>query len=85
MVKGTRKRVGWRKGLTGVGVELRTEAVGGGTRDTRVGVEPRTGAVDTGHRSSETVAEKIGSSERRSSQEMSAFQLLCGIFASNPC
>ena len=61
-------------------------------------MEPRTGAVDTGQRSwqelarrhgvmrsnPDTVAEKIGSSERRSSQEMSAFQLLCGIFASNP-
>ena len=48
-------------------------------------MEPRTGAVDTGHRSGETVAEKIGSSERKTSQVMSAFQLLCGIFASNPC
>ena len=32
----------------------------------------------------DTVAEKIGSSEE-DRVKMSAFQLLCGIFASNPC
>ena len=32
----------------------------------------------------DTVAEKIGSSEE-DRDKMSAFQLLCGIFASNPC
>ena len=54
------------------------QAVGDGTR---------TEAVDSGHRSREARQHEIGSShsERRSSQEMSAFQLLCGIFASNPC
>ena len=37
-----------------------------------------------GQSTPDTVAEKIGTSERRSSQDESAFQLLCGIFASHP-
>ena len=42
----------------------------------------------TGHgerrSTTDTVAERIGSSEENR-VKMSAFQLLCGIFASNPC
>ena len=45
----------------------------------RVGVEPWTDAVDSGDSSREDRVQR-----RRSSQEMPAFQLLCGIFASNP-
>ena len=48
-----------------------------------VGEGRRTEAVDTGHRSREASRQEIGSSdsERRSSQDESAFQLLCGSFA----
>ena len=60
------------------------QAVGDGTAERqvsrRVGVEPRTDTVDSGDSSREDRVQR-----RRSSQEMSAFQLLCGIFASNPC
>ena len=45
----------------------------------RVGVEQRTDAVDSGDSSREDRVQR-----RRLSQDESAFQLLCGIFASNP-
>ena len=44
-----------------------------------VGMEPRTDAVDSGDSSREDRVQR-----RRLSQDESAFQLLCGIFASNP-
>ena len=48
-----------------------------------VGDGTRTGAVDTEDRSREASLQEIGSSdsEKRSSQDESAFQLLCGSFA----
>ena len=52
--------------------------------DKRVGDGTRTEAVDSGHPSREARQHEIGSSEE-DRVKMSAFQLLCGIFASNPC
>ena len=54
------------------------QAVGDGTAE-RVGVEPQTDAVDSGDSSREDRVQRRGLS-----QDDSAFQLLCGIFASNP-
>ena len=62
--------------------DARRELVG--KRSSRaVGEGRRTRAVDTGYRSREASRQEIGSSdsERRSSQDVSAFQLLCGSFA----
>ena len=58
-----------------VGWEKELTAIGDGTR---------TEAVDSGHPSREARQHEIGSSEE-DRIKMSAFQLLCGIFASNPC
>ena len=75
--KGTRKIVGWTKELA---------AVGDGSREARQQKSWR-GTTDRGsqHRTPETVAEKRGSSHGEEDRpKMSAFELLCGIFASNP-
>ena len=57
-------------------------------REKRVGWRKELGELAWNHgqgqSTPDTVAEKIGTSERTSSQDESAFQLLCGIFASNP-
>ena len=78
-----------RNQTKGFGLEILAgpEVVTG--REKRVGLEvgvgdgTRTRAVDTGDRSREASRQEIGSSdsERRSSQDESAFQLLCGSFA----
>ena len=69
----------WPEVVTGrekrVGWTKERQGVGDGTR---------TEAVDSGHPSREARQHEIGSSEE-DRVKMSAFQLLCGIFASNPC
>ena len=72
--KGTRKRVGWTKELRGSWRRASREA-----SQQRVGVELRTYAVDSGDSRRQDRVQR-----RRLSQKMSPFQLLCGIFASNP-
>ena len=71
-------------------LKSRRDWSGKGTREesrtkelTLVGDGTRTEAVDTGHRSREASQHEIGSS-KEDRVKMSAFQLLCGIFASNP-
>ena len=74
VVRGHEKRAEWKKELRGSWRRDSREA-----SQQRVGVEPRTDAVDSGDSSREDRVQR-----KRSSQEMPAFQLLCGIFASNP-
>ena len=64
--KGTRKRVGWRKELTG----------------SWCGTTDRGSWHRTPERWDSSREDRV--QPRRSSQEMSAFRWLCGIFASNP-
>ena len=54
----------------------RKKRVGWEKELTAVGEGIRTDAVDSGHSSRENRVQRI---------KMTAFQLLCGIFASNPC
>ena len=76
--KGTQKRVGWTK-----------ELAGSWWRDSREASQQKSwrGTTDRGsqHPTPETVAEKRGSSHDEEDRlKIPAFQLLCGIFASNP-
>ena len=80
----TRQRVfgleisAWPEEVTG-----REKRVGWTKELTAVGDGTRTGAVDSGQRSREASQHEIGSSEK-DRVKMSAFQLLCEIFVSNP-
>ena len=75
-----------RQRVFGLEISACPEVVTG--REKRVGWEKELTAVGDGdgqmRSTPDTVAEKIGSSEE-DRVKMSAFSLLCGIFASNPC